>query len=92
MFAPADGPEYRLDLQYSDKHDEACMKFLSNTEDLSRLQPEYKLTGDNIQIIFYTTRLSEEEIDPELFKSGNILKDIDPKALIGLFLDNRFHG
>lgn len=47
---------------------------------------------DKMQITFFITRLSEEEIDKKLFEEGIHLSDIDAKALVGLFLDNRFHG
>lgn len=87
------GESTPLHLQFSNKQDEDCMKFLSSLKDISKLQPEYMLSKDRINISFFITRLSDEEIDKELFKNKGLgLSDIDSKVLIGLFLDNRFHG
>lgn len=91
-FAPSNGESYDLHLLFANEQDEACFRFLTQFKDLQRLQPEFKLTKDKLRITFFITRLSEEELDKDLFAEGMHLSDIDSNALIGLFLDNRYHG
>ena len=56
------------------------------------MQLQYELKHDKLKIEFFTTRLNEEEFDKELFAKSISVTDVDSKILIGLFLDNRFHG
>lgn len=92
LFIPSEDKSYKLALKFNNKKDENCMMFLDHLEDLSRLQLEYSLTASTIQISFFITRLTEEEIDKALFEDGISVNDVDPQIMVGLILNNRFHG
>ena len=92
ILSPSHDEPVKLHVIFNNEQDKNCFKFLANIDDLSRLQPTLSLNKDKMQITFFITRLSEEEIDRKLFEEGIHLSDIDAKALVGLFLDNRFHG
>ena len=92
ILSPPHDEPVKLHVKFNNEQDKNCFKFLASIDDLSRLQPTFSLNKDKIQITFFITRLSEEEIDKKLFEEGIHLSDIDAKALVGLFLDNRFHG
>ena len=82
---------YELHLTRLKEQEKQCLKALSAVRDKSKLQLSYKLMRDKIQISFFITRLTEEDIDKTAFDSFR-LTDIDPKVMVGLFTDNRFHG
>ncbi len=92
VLSPSQDEPIKLHVIFNNEQDKNCFKFLANIDDLSRLQPAFRLNKDKLQITFFITRLSEEEIDKELFEDGIHLSDIDAKALVGIFLDNRYHG
>ena len=92
VLSPPQDEAVKLHVIFNNEQDKNCFKLLANLDDLSRLQPAFRLNKDKLKITFFITRLSEEEIDKKLFKEGIHLSDIDAKALVGLFLDNRFHG
>ena len=92
ILSPSHDEPVKLHVIFNNEQDKNCFKFLASIDDLSRLQPTFRLNKDKMQITFFITRLSEEEIDKKLFEEGIHLSDIDAKALVGLFLDNRFHG
>ena len=92
VLSPPQDEPIKLHVFFNNEQDKNCFKLLANIDDLSRLQPAFRLNKDKLKITFFITRLSEEEIDKKLFKEGIHLSDIDAKALVGLFLDNRFHG
>lgn len=92
VLSPPQDEPVKLHVIFNNKQDKNCFKLLANIDDLSRLQPAFRLNKDKLQINFFITRLSEEEIDKELFEDGIHLSDIDAKALVGIFLDNRYHG
>ena len=71
--------------------DRACLDAISKIEDKSKLQMSYDLQPNSITITFYTTNLTNEDIDMTMFDKFS-LTDIDPKTIVGLFTDNRFHG
>lgn len=92
LFMPSKDEAYRLRLRFSGKKDENCMRFLHRIKDPARLQTGFALRKDVIVITFYTTRLTEEETDKSLFGDGVRVTDVDDKVMIGLILNNRFHG
>ena len=92
VLSPSQDKHIKLHILFKNEQDKSCFKFLAGIDDLSKLQPAFSLNKDKLQITFFITRLSEEEIDKRLFEEGIHLSDIDAKALVGLFLDNRFHG
>lgn len=84
--------EFPLHLKHLNEKDRNCLIFLQSVKDLHKLQLQYELKYDKLKIEFFTTRLNEEEFDKELFSKMVSATDVDSKVLIGLFLDNRFHG
>lgn len=84
--------EFPLHLKHLNAKDRNCLIFLQSVKDLHKLQLQYELKHDKLEIEFFTTRLNEEEFDKELFAKSISVTDVDSKVLIGLFLDNRFHG
>ena len=82
---------YELHLIHMKDEEKQCLKALSTVHDKSKLQMSYELLHNKIRISFFTTRLTEEDIDKTVF-DGFGLTDIDPKVIVGLFTDNRFHG
>ena len=90
-FESSEHGNYELHLIRLKEQEKQCLKALSAVNDKSKLQLSYKLMHDKIRISFFITRLTEEEIDKTAFDFFS-LTDIDPKVMVGLFTDNRFHG
>ena len=82
---------FELHLIHLKEQEKKCLNALSLVYDKSRLQLSYQLHHDKIRISFFITRLTEEDVDKTLFDCFD-LTDIDPKVIVGLFTDNRFHG
>lgn len=79
-------------LKHLNEKDRNCLNFLRSIKDLNKLQIQYEVKHDKLEVSFFTVRLEEEEFDKELFAKSISVTDVDSKVLIGLFLDNRFHG
>ena len=91
VFESSDHEAFTLHLVRLKEQEKKCLEALSLVHDKSKLQLSYQLHHDKIQISFFTTRLTEEEIDKTAFDSFG-LTDIDPRVIVGLFTDNKFHG
>ncbi len=90
-FESSEHGTYELHLIRLKEQENHCLEALSAVRDKPKLQLSYKLMRDKIQISFFITRLTEENIDKTIFDCFS-LTDIDPKVMVGLFTDNRFHG
>ena len=91
VFEPSDHKTFTWHLIRWKEQEKKCLEALSLVHDKSKLQLSYQLHHDKIQISFFTTRLTEEDIDKTAFDCFG-LTDIDPKLIVGLFTDNKFHG
>ena len=90
-FESSEHGAFELHLIHLKEQEKDCLDALSLVHDKSKLQLSYQLHRDKIRISFFTTRLTEEDIDKTVFDCFS-LTDIDPKVIVGLFTDNRFHG
>lgn len=82
---------FRLNLVDLKENEKIALDEIGKMKDKAPLQLSYELSEDTVTISFYITRLSDLDIAMNIFRKNSIL-DIDPKVLVGLFLDNRFHG
>ena len=83
--------KFELKLTQLKEPEKRCLKELSQLKDMQRLNMSYRISKNRIWLSFFITRLTEEDIDKTLFDVFS-LTDIDPKAMVGLFTDGKFHG